>query len=313
MNRRHFIQNISTGALLIGTGNFPIEALAATKPEIVKLTILHTNDVHSRVDPFPMDGTANQGLGGAARRTTLIDRIRKQEKNVLLFDAGDIFQGTPYFNFYGGELEMKLMSAMGYDAATIGNHDFDGGIEGLEKQLVNANFPLLIANYDFSNTVMKGKTLPYKIFKKQGIKIGVFGIGIKLESLVPKAMYKETVYQDPLSEANETAAFLKNEAKCDYVVCLSHLGYKYERAGEKDRPSDIRLAENSRNIDLIIGGHTHTFLKQPDILKNLDGKPCLVNQVGWAGIMMGRVDVFFERTKANRCESCQNLWVGKEK
>ncbi len=313
MNRRHFIQDLSTGALLVGMGGFPLEALASSKPEIVKLTILPTNDVHSRVDPFPMDGGANQGLGGVARRATLIDRVRKQEKNVLLFDAGDIFQGTPYFNFYGGELEMKLMSAMGYDAGTIGNHDFDNGIEGLEKQLIHANFPLLSANYDFSNTVMRGKTQPYKIFKKEGIKIGVFGIGIKLEGLVPTAAYKETVYQDPLSKANETAAFLKNEAKCDYVVCLSHLGHKYDKPNEKEKPSDWRLAENSRHIDLIIGGHTHTFLKQPDILKNLDGKPCLVNQVGFAGIMLGRIDVFFERTKESRCESCQNLWIGKEK
>ena len=313
MNRRHFIQNISTGALLVGAGNFPLEALASCKSEIVKLTILHTNDVHSRIDPFPMDGGRNQGLGGVSRRATLIDRVRKQEKNVLLFDAGDIFQGTPYFNFYGGELEIKLMSAMGYDAGTIGNHDFDNGIEGLEKQLVNANFPLLVANYDFSNTVMKGKTQPYKIFKKQGIKIGVFGIGIMLDGLVTKSLYKETVYQDPLSKANETAAFLRNEAKCDYVICLSHLGYEYSKPNEKERPSDVRLAQNSRDIDLIIGGHTHTFMDKPNILKNLDGKPCIVNQVGFAGIMLGRVDVFFERTKASRCESCQNLWIGKEK
>ena len=313
MDRRHFIQDLSTGALLLGVGGFPLEALASPKPEIVKLTILHTNDVHSRIDPFPMDGSSNQGLGGAARRATLIDRVRKQEKNVLLFDAGDIFQGSPYFNFYGGELEMKLMSAMAYDAATIGNHDFDNGIEGLEKQLVHANFPLLVANYDFSNTIMRGKTQPYKIFKKEGIKIGVFGIGIQLDGLVTKKLYKDTVYQDPLSKANETAAFLKNEAKCDYVVCLSHLGYKYDKANEKDKPSDWRLAENSHHIDLIIGGHTHTFLKQPDILKNLDGKPCIVNQVGWAGIMLGRIDVFFERTKESRCETCQNLWVGQEK
>lgn len=313
MDRRHFIQDLSTGALLLGMGSFPLEALASPKSEIVKLTILHTNDVHSRVDPFPMDGSSNQGLGGVARRATLIDRVRKQEKNVLLFDAGDIFQGTPYFNFYGGELEMKLMSAMAYDAGTIGNHDFDNGIEGLEKQLVHANFPLLVANYDFSNTIMRGKTQPYKIFKKQGIKIGVFGIGIQLDGLVTKSLYKDTVHQDPLSKANETAAFLKNEAKCDYVICLSHLGYKYDKANEKDKPSDWRLAENSHHIDLIIGGHTHTFLKQPDILKNLDGKPCIVNQVGWAGIMLGRIDVFFERTKESRCETCQNLWVGQEK
>ena len=305
MNRRHFVKNISSGALLLGTGGFPLEALVG-KPEIVKLTLLHTNDVHSRIDPFPMDGSSNQGLGGAAKRATLIKKIRAQERNILLLDAGDIFQGTPYFNFYEGELEMKLMSQMGYDAATIGNHDFDKGIEGLEKQLVHAQFPLINANYDFSNTVMKGRVQPYKIFKKEGIKIGVLGVGIELKGLVPQSLSKETVYNDPLSIANKTAEFLKKEMKCDYVICLSHLGYKYKET----KMDDVKMAQNSRHIDLIIGGHTHTFMDKPDILKNLDGQPVLINQVGWAGIMLGRIDVFFERTKGEKCESCQNIYVG---
>lgn len=305
MNRRHFIKNMSSGALLLGTGGFSLEALAG-KPEIVKLTILHTNDVHSRIDPFPMDGTSNQGLGGAAKRATLIKKIRTQEKNILLLDAGDIFQGTPYFNFYEGELEMKLMSQMGYDAATIGNHDFDKGIEGLEKQLVHAHFPLINANYDFSNTVMRGKVQPYKIFKKDGVKIGILGVGIELKGLVPQSLSKETVYNDPLSIANKTAEFLKKEMKCDYVICLSHLGYKYKDT----KIDDVKMAQNSRHIDLIIGGHTHTFMDKPDILKNLEGQPVLINQVGWAGIMLGRIDVFFERTKGEKCESCQNIYVG---
>ncbi len=305
MNRRHFVKNISSGALLLGTGGFPLEALVG-KPEIVKLTLLHTNDVHSRIDPFPMDGSSNQGLGGAAKRATLIKKIRAQERNILLLDAGDIFQGTPYFNFYEGELEMKLMSQMGYDAVTIGNHDFDKGIEGLEKQLVHAQFPLINANYDFSNTVMKGRVQPYKIFKKEGIKIGVLGVGIELKGLVPQSLSKETVYNDPLSIANKTAEFLKKEMKCDYVICLSHLGYKYKET----KMDDVKMAQNSRHIDLIIGGHTHTFMDKPDILKNLDGQPVLINQVGWAGIMLGRIDVFFERTKGEKCESCQNIYVG---
>lgn len=307
MKRRHFLKNMSSGALLLGTGGFPLEALASIKPEIVKLTILHTNDVHSRIDPFPMDGTSNQGLGGAAKRATLLKQIRKQEKNVLLLDGGDIFQGTPYFNFYGGELEMKLMSEMGYDAATIGNHDFDNGIDGLNKQLVNANFPLLNANYDFSNTVLKSKVQPYKIFKKEGVKIGVFGVGIELKGLVTPSLYKETVYNDPLSIANKTATLLKKELKCDYVICLSHLGYKYKN----DKIDDVKLATQSQNIDLIIGAHTHTFMDKPDILKNADGQPIIINQVGWAGIMLGRIDVAFERTKSEKCASCQNIYIGK--
>ncbi len=306
MNRRHFIKNLSSGAMLLGTGAFPLDLLAVGKSEIVKLTILHTNDVHSRIDPFPMDGSSNQGLGGAAKRATLISQIRRQEKNILLLDAGDIFQGTPYFNFYGGELEMKLMTQMGYDAATIGNHDFDNGIDGLDKQLKHARFPLINANYDFTNTVMNGKVQPYKIFKKDGVRIGVLGVGIELKGLVPQALSKETVYNDPLSIANRTAELLKKEFKCDYVVCLSHLGYKYK----DNKIDDVKLAQNSRNIDLIIGGHTHTFLDKPDIQKNLDGQPVLINQVGWAGIMLGRIDVFFERTKKEKCESCQNIYIG---
>lgn len=308
MNRRYFLKNIGTGAILLGASGFPLEALAALPSEMVKLTILHTNDVHSRIDPFPMDGTSNQGLGGVAKRAALIKKIRTQEKNILLLDAGDIFQGTPYFNFYNGEIEMKLMSEMGYDAATIGNHDFDAGMDNLALQLKNATFPLVNANYDFSNTVMKSHVQPYKIFKKQGIKIGIFGVGIELKGLVQKSLYKETVYNDPLSMANKTATFLKQEEKCDYVICLSHLGYKYKDS----KIDDVKLATHSHHIDLIIGGHTHTFLDKPDILKNVDNQPVIVNQVGWAGIMLGRIDVFFERTKQAKCESCQNIYVGKQ-
>ncbi|MBK7871438.1 MAG: metallophosphatase [Saprospiraceae bacterium] len=304
MNRRNFLQQFGTGTLLAGAGAFPLQAFAAN-PEVLKLTILHTNDVHSRIEPFPMDGSRNQGLGGAARRAALIQKIREQEQHVLLFDSGDIFQGTPYFNFYGGELELKLMSQMGYDAATIGNHDFDAGIDGLYKQLPNANFPLISSNYDFSNTIMNGKTLPYKIFKIEHLKIGVLAVGIELEGLVPKALYKETQYLDPLANANRVAAQLKNDEKCDYVICLSHLGYKYSDS----KISDIVLAQNSRNIDLILGGHTHTFMDQPDLISNQDSAPVLVNQAGWAGIMLGRLDIFFERNRKNRCESCQNIFV----
>jgi 5'-nucleotidase len=309
MNRRHFIQRMSATSLLLGTGSMSMEALTG-KPEITKLTILHTNDVHSRVDPFPMDGSRDQGMGGVARRAALIKKVRAEEKNVLLLDAGDIFQGTPYFNFFGGELELKLMSEMGYDASTIGNHDFDNGIDGLYKQLPNAKFPILIANYDFSNTVMKGKTQPYKIFKKDGVKIGVFGIGIELKSLVSEKLYKDTVYQDPVPIAAKIASQLKNDEKCDYVICLSHLGYKYDGGKESGKICDVKLADQSSNIDLIIGGHTHTFLKEPDIRKNADGKPVIVNQVGWAGLMMGRFDVYFEKNKSNRCETCSNIKIG---
>ncbi|HMO40743.1 MAG TPA: metallophosphatase [Saprospiraceae bacterium] len=304
MNRRHFLHTFGSGLMLTSVGAFPLRALA-NEPELLKLTILHTNDVHSRIEPFPMDGSRNQGMGGAARRAALIRKIRQEESHVLLFDSGDIFQGTPYFNVYGGELEFKLMSEMRYDAATIGNHDFDAGMEGLHKQLPHANFPFISSNYDFSNTIMNGKTLPYKIFQVEQVKIGVLAVGIELEGLVPKALYEETRYLDPVANANRVAAQLKNDEKCDYIICLSHLGYKYYG----DKVSDMTLASNSRDIDLILGGHTHTFLDQPDVVSNLAGRPVLVNQAGWAGIMLGRLDIFFERNRKNRCESCQNIFV----
>ncbi|MEL7120931.1 MAG: metallophosphatase [Bacteroidota bacterium] len=303
MQRRTFIQHSLAGVALLTSGNFPLDALA--DPEIIKLTILHTNDVHSRIDPFPLDGSRNEGKGGAARRANLIQRIRSEEEHVLLFDAGDIFQGTPYFNYFNGELEFKLMSAMKYDAATIGNHDFDGGIDGLYKQLPNANFPLLISNYDFSDTIMNGQTKEYKIFKRGKIKVGVFGVGIELEGLVPETLYKNTRYMDPVSSANRVASKLKNDYKCDYIICLSHLGYKYR--GEK--VSDMVLAEQTRHIDLIIGGHTHTFLDKPTLTKNLDGEAVVVNQAGWAGILLGRIDVYFERGKKRQCVSCKNIEI----
>ncbi|MCX2453713.1 metallophosphatase [Pedobacter sp. PLR] len=297
INRRNFLKTGGIAAAAAALNLNAFDAIAAG--DLVKLTILHTNDVHSRIEPFPMDGSKYQGLGGTARRSALIKSIRASENNVLLFDAGDIFQGTPYFNKYGGELEIKLMSEMNYDAATMGNHDFDNGLEGFHKQLPHANFPVLCSNYDFSNTLLNKSTLPYQVFKKQGIKIGVFGIGIKLAGLVGDRNYGDTVFLDPVKTANQTASLLKNELKCDLVICLSHLGYKYNT----DRDSDQLLAKNTRNIDLIIGGHTHTFMDQPEDVLNLDGKITTINQVGFAGINLGRLDYYFERYKGKRIKT----------
>lgn len=290
INRRDFLKKSSLTAAALGFGALPA---FARRDSVVQLTILHTNDVHSRIDPFPMDGSRNQGLGGVARRAALVKQIRAEQQNVLLLDAGDVFQGTPYFNMYGGELEFTIMSQMGYDASTMGNHDFDNSIAGFVKQLPHANFPFLVSNYDFNNTELKGKTLPYKIFKKQGLKIGVFGVCIELEGLVNKKNYLETVYLDPIAKANEIAALLKSGEHCDFVICLSHLGYKYK----ENKVSDQILAKSTRNIDLIIGGHTHTFMKEPENILNLDGKITTINQVGFAGINLGRLDYFFDREK----------------
>lgn len=291
INRRNFIK---TGGLAGAAVALSINSLDAfANGRLQKLTILHTNDVHSRIEPFPMDGSRNQGLGGTARRAALIKKIRAEQDNVLLLDAGDIFQGTPYFNKFGGELEIKLMSQMGYDATTLGNHDFDNGIEGFYKQLPHANFPVLISNYDLSNTQLSKSTQPFKILKKAGLKIGVFGLGIELKGLVDPKNYGEAQYQDPITKANEVASVLKNDYKCDLVICLSHLGYRYR----DDKVSDQVLAKSTRNIDLIIGGHTHSFMEVPEDVKNLDGKITTINQVGFAGINLGRIDYYFEAYK----------------
>ena len=260
-----------------------------------QLTILHTNDVHSYIDPFPADHPRNANMGGVARRAALIETIRKENPNVLLLDAGDFFQGTPYFNYYGGELEFKLMSMMKYDASTIGNHDFDNGLQGLYAQLPHATFDFISANYDFKNTVMDGFVKPYKIFDKNGIKVGVFGLGVELQGLVDKKMYGETVYNDPIETAQDMVRILKKEQKCDLIICLSHIGYSYRN--EPEKICDLKLAALTNDIDMIIGGHTHTFLDKPTIVKNLDGKEVLVNQVGCYGINLGRIDVFFDSNK----------------
>lgn len=303
MKRRDFILRSTLSGIGLASGSIPLSRLDAH--DVTRLTILHTNDVHSRIEPFPMDGSRNEGQGGVSRRATLVERIRKSEDNVLLFDCGDIFQGTPYFNFFGGELELKLMTELKYDACTIGNHDFDGGIDGLSSQMPHADFPFLIANYDFSDTILDKKTKPYQIFVKNGIRIGVFGVGIELEGLVPQSLYKQTQYQEPIAVANQISKRLRYDEKCDFVVCLSHLGYRYRDA----KVSDVVLANNSAEIDVILGGHTHTFMSEPDIQRNLNGEEVVINQAGWAGIMLGRLDVFFEKNKKGKCVSCKNTFV----
>ncbi|TDQ11664.1 bifunctional metallophosphatase/5'-nucleotidase [Pedobacter metabolipauper] len=305
-NRRNFIKAGGVAAASAALSLNAFDAIAAG--DVIKLTILHTNDVHSRVEPFPMDGSKYQGLGGTARRSSLIKKIRAAERNVLLFDAGDIFQGTPYFNLYGGEVEMKLMTAMGYDASTMGNHDFDNGLEGFLKQLPHTNFPILSANYDFSNTVLHQSTQPYKIFNKGGLKIGVLGIGLELDGVVEGKNYTGTIYLDPIAKANEYADLLKNDLKCDLVICLSHLGYKYPT----DKVSDQILAKNNRSIDLIIGGHTHTFMNEPEDVQNLSGNLTTINQVGFAGINLGRVDYYFERYKGKRIKTAAPYTISNE-
>jgi 5'-nucleotidase len=294
MNRRHFIQKSAAGSTALGLG------LSGCYSNSDKhITILHTNDVHSHVDPFPSDHGAFPNLGGIARRAAQIERILTENPNTLILDAGDIFQGTPYFNFYGGELEFKLMSKLGYHAATLGNHDFDNGLNGLLAQLPHATFDFVSSNYDFSNTILDGYIKRFSVFERAGIRIGVFGLGIDLNGLVLPELYGETIYLDPYEIGQDMARYLRKTENCQLVICLSHLGYSYK---EHNRASDIGLAGATSGIDLIIGGHTHTFLEKADIRINSEGKEVVINQVGCFGVNLGRVDFVLGPTAEKKFE-----------
>ncbi|MBI1838177.1 MAG: metallophosphatase [Flavobacteriia bacterium] len=293
MGRRKFIKNIglTIGGIFITPSLFAQSNFSTRKKY---LTILHTNDTHSNIDPFPTNHPEFPNQGGISKRFALIQKIRNETQNVLLLDAGDIFQGTPYFNKYGGVLEMKLMTELAYDVATLGNHDFDGGLEGFKKAKKQAKFPFVNSNYDFSETILKDDFLNDIIIEKDGLKIGIFGIGIELKGLVPDDKYGKTKYLDPIMRANETAKKLKTQ-NCDYIICLSHLGFEYAN----DKISDKVLAQKTKNIDLIIGGHTHTFLKEPYIIENLENEKVMINQVGWGGLYLGRIDLEFSKKNKN--------------
>lgn len=298
LNRRNFIE--LSGKSLVATGVLPVLSASVFGQEFVPkdkyvkhITILHTNDQHSRIDPFPTNDRKYPDQGGISRRLSLINAVRKENPNTLLLDAGDILQGTPYFNFYEGELEFKLMDELGYTASTIGNHDFDAGIDRLDELIAASNFEMLNCNYDFSDTILAGKIKPYKIVEIDDIKIGILGVGVELDGLVPPSLYKNTIYLNPFDKTNEWAQHLKKEQKCDLVVLLSHLGYEYK----KNIASDVNLATNSNNIDLILGGHTHSFLEKPRIVQNSRGSKVIINQVGWAGLLLGRLDLYFTESK----------------
>jgi 5'-nucleotidase len=288
-NRRTFLKQtaLSGGALALGL--FPQEIFASG--ELVKLTVLHTNDMHCHIDPFPEDHAEYPGKGGLSRIASLVNQCRKENPNLLLLDSGDMFQGTPYFNYFKGELMMKIMSKMGYDAGTVGNHEFDNGTGDILSAFKQASFPFVSSNYDFSDTILAGVVKPYLILTKAGIKIGIYGLGIELDGLVNKQNFGNTRYLDPLKTALETERILKKEHSCDLIICLSHLGYSYQN----EKISDVVLAPQTRYTDLIAGGHTHTFLEKPTVLKNADGKTVLVNQAGWAALAAGKIEFIFDR------------------
>ncbi|WP_298650861.1 metallophosphoesterase [uncultured Proteiniphilum sp.] len=255
-----------------------------------KIVILHTNDTHSRIEPLPETDRTAPGKGGVERRASYVDKVRKENKNVLLLDAGDFLQGTPYFNLFKGEVEVKAMNLIKYDAATLGNHEFDYGMEVLEEVVRKADFPIITSNYDFSQTALAGLVKPYIILKRDGVRIGVIGIGVRPQGLIAANNYKGMKFLDPVETANKLAAQLRTQHTCDMVICLSHLGYE----------QDMTLAESTRNIDLIIGGHSHTYMKNPEIRENMDNKEVMIYQTNGRGIYVGRIDVQLEKVERRK-------------
>ena len=276
MNKKYFFLLILT-VFMCGTVAFGQKSIV----------ILHTNDTHSRIEPIPESDRIAGNKGGVVRRMNYIEQVRKENKNVLLFDAGDFLQGTPYFNLFKGEVETEAMNMMRYDAVTLGNHEFDYGLEALEKVVRRAKFPIISSNYDFSGTPLNNLIKPYLILKKDGVKIGVIAINIQPRGLIASGNYEGMKFLPPERVANELALKLKTTDRCDMVICLSHLGYT----------ADKRLVEQTRNIDIIIGGHSHTNMKTPDMLKNIDNKDVMVFQTAGRGIYVGRIDVELEKMK----------------
>ena len=292
-SRRNFLRVMGFGGLAAMTG-FSLKSVADAG--LKKVTILHTNDTHSRIDPYPAGDPNFPGMGGYARRAALVNYIRDMDQELLLLDAGDFFQGTPYYNMYGGELELKLMSKMGYDAATVGNHEFDNGLDGFLSVLPFADFPFITANLDFSDTILRGKTIPYKVFRKKGLRIGIYGLGIDPKGLVSRDLYGETRYLDPVEVARDVEETLKQKENCDLIICLSHLGYAYEHG----RISDVRVAAHTQWTDIIIGGHTHTLLDPPAVVANSQGMPVTIGQTGSGGVRLGVMNVYFEEATGQK-------------
>jgi len=256
------------------------------------LVILHTNDTHSQIQPARVG--YNKGLGGVERRLQYINSVREKygKNNVLLLDAGDFDQGTPYYTLGHGFLEMELVNALGYDATTLGNHEFDDGQEALASRLKKAKHPTVCCNYDFSASPLKKYVKPYTIINRGGKKIGIVGATSYLEGVVMVSHIEGLVRLNAIEEVNKWAAYLKNEKHCDLVILLSHFGYD---GGTLERPSDILMVENSRNIDLVIGGHSHTYLKNAREVKDLDGKVVPIAQCGGQGIVVGTYEITFAR------------------
>lgn len=301
INRRTFLKGSIVGGAALALPATALDLLSAPAwPPITQplmevsagetlITILHTNDTHSQIDPLPDNDRLSPGKGGVARRATLVKRIRKENPNTLLIDAGDQFQGTPYFNFFRGEVEYKAMSMIGYDAATLGNHEFDNGVDALAAAMKFANFDFVSANYDVRKTPLKSRVKPYIVRVIGGVRVGLFGLGVSPANLITPDNFKGVKFIDPIKAAKETVRTLRQKERCQVVVAMTHLGYfANPREGEI---GDSQVASKVDGIDFIAGGHTHTFMKTPVVVKTPSGKNTIIFQVGKSGINVGRVDL----------------------
>src|SRR5438874_6700645 len=297
INRRRFLKSsLITGAALVLPSSLVSpkvwSALAESLLDVaageVLVTILHTNDTHSQIDPVSESDKTWGGKGGVARRATVVKRIRKENPNTLMVDAGDVFQGTPYFNFYKGEVEYKSMSLIGYDVVTLGNHDFDNGVNALAAAMKFANFEFVSTNYDVRGTVLEARVKPYAVRTLGGVRIGLFGLGISPDNLITPQNFQGVKYMDPVQMARGVVRLLREQEKCQLVVGMSHLGY-YANP-RNNEIGDTQVAAQANGIDFIASGHTHTFMEKPVLQKNPAGKDTIIFQVGKSGIYVGRID-----------------------
>ena len=281
MDRRTFLQGLGV------TAAAPWIPVRAQSAESGRITLLHTNDTHSRIEPFGPGSGRLTGMGGIARRATLARRLRQALPNVLLLDAGDVFQGTPWFNQFKGFVDFKLMSLCGYDAGTLGNHDFDQGVDGLVAAMAEARFPILNCNLDAGHApALAGRLRPWMVKAFPGVKVGLTGVCVDFQGLVARENHLGVDWRDPVAELKPVLRHLREVERVDLVVLLSHLGY--DRQGEA--VDDLNLARLVPGIDVIIGGHTHTFMDAPRTVANAAGETEIF-QVGFAGVNLGRMDL----------------------
>lgn len=308
MNRRRFLKHSGLTGIGAGLMGLVPDTLLASRDEHICLTIMHTNDTHARIEPFSKNDPQYAGMGGVARRATLIKQIRSQNPNNLLLDAGDVFHGTPYFNKFNGALDFRVMSRMGYDACNIGNHEFDNGVKGFCDVADKANFPFVSANYNFGGTDMSHVVQDFITKKVGDVKVGIFGLGVDFKDRVLPHLHKGVSNLDPVTTSRNIVSVLRQSHHCDMIICLSHLGYSYD----DNRVSDRVIARQVDGIDLIIGGHTHTFLDMPEVIEKSDGSKTLITQVGFAGIVLGRIDYTFNPGKKITNAVAVNQSIGNQ-